>query len=280
MRRSILILSLLIIAIIVPVGVMAQEGEQTQVAVQELPPEEYIPEGDPTPPSQFVVQEPELVVVPSGNTEVYMVPNTPGVYFHGGRWYRHHHGVWFGADSYNAPWVIVAPAVVPSFVVDISPAYALYLPPSYHRIHYRDFHSNWRTWDRERHWNRYDWYKNERRADIRRDRMHRSNVWMTRDRRERHERVKADPVGHRNRLANPARYNKPGHVGPQKPGQQGGIHRSQVQQRQQQQPRPQVQQRQQQQPRPQVQQRQQQQPRPQVQQRQQQKPRDDKQNVR
>jgi hypothetical protein len=312
MRRSILILSLLIIAIIVPVGVMAQEGEQTQVAVQELPPEEYIPEGDPTPPSQFVVQEPELVVVPSGNTEVYMVPNTPGVYFHGGRWYRHHHGVWFGADSYNAPWVIIAPAVVPSFVVDISPAYALYLPPSYHRIHYRDFHSNWRTWDRERHWNRYDWYKNERRADIRRDRMHRANVRMTRDRRERHERVKADPVGHRNRLANPARYNKPGHVGPQKPGQQGGIHRPQVQQRQQQprpqvqqrqqqprpqvqqrqqQPRPQVQQRQQQQPkpqvqqrqqqpRPQVQQRQQQQPKPQVQQRQQQKPRDDKQNVR
>ena len=218
MRRSVFLLCLLMFTIITPVGVLAQDVAPTPVAAQELAPEEYITEGDPTPPPQLQVQEPELVVVPSGDTQVYMVPNTVGVYFYGGRWYRHHHGVWFGADAYDAPWASVELALVPSFVVDISPAYALYLPPSYPRIHYHEFDSNWRTWDRERHWDRYDWYRNERRDDIRRDRMNRANERMTIDRRERDVRVKADPIGYKNRLADPTKYNKPGPVTPVKPG--------------------------------------------------------------
>ena len=211
MRRSIFIFSILISILIIgmslPVVVMAQEV----VVVQELPPEEYIPEGDPTPPPQIAVQEPQLVVVPSGNTQVYMVHDTPGIYFYDGHWYRHHHGVWFSSTSYNTPWVYARPAVVPSFVVDIPPTYPLYLPPSYHRIHYHEFHSHWRTWDRDRHWEKQDWYRNERRAEVRRDRMHRAHERMERDRHERHERVKADPVGYKKRLADPAKYNKSVH---------------------------------------------------------------------
>ena len=211
MRRSIFILSLLLITIIAPVGIMAQVGEPPQVDVQVLPPEEFIPEGDPTPPPQIVVQEPQLVVVPSGNTQVYMVHDTPGIYFYDGHWYRHHHGVWFSSTSYNTPWVYVRPAGVPSFVVDIPPTYPLYLPPSYHRIHYREFHSHWRTWDHDRHWEKQHWYQNERRAEVRNERMHRAHERMERDRHERHERVKADPVGYKKRLADPAKYNKPVH---------------------------------------------------------------------
>jgi hypothetical protein len=189
-------------------------------AAVELPPEEYIPEGNHTPPPKLAVQEPELVVVPSGNAQVYMVPNMVGVYFYGGHWYRHHHGVWFRAASYNQPWVFMKRERVPSFVSGISPAYALSLPPSYHRIHYHEFNRNWRTWDRERHWERERWYQNERRAEIRRDRDRHANERMTRDRHERNERVKVDPVGYKNRLADPVRYNKPVHPG--QPGQQGG----------------------------------------------------------
>ena len=112
LRRSTLMLGLIIIALIAlraPVGVMAQE-----VSVEVTPPaEEFIPEGDPTPPPELTVQNPDLVVVPSGEQQVYMVPNMAGVYFYDGHWYRHHHGVWFTAESYNEPWVFVEPPVFP-----------------------------------------------------------------------------------------------------------------------------------------------------------------------
>ena len=163
---------------------------EVQQPVAELPPEEYIPEGDPTPPPPLAVEEPQLVVVPSGEAQVYMVPNMVGVYFYGGSWYRFHHGVWFRAGMYSDPWVVVAPAIVPRFVVGISPAYALNLPPTYHRIYYRDFHSHWRTWDRERHWHKYDWYRHEQRADVRRERERQSHARMEKERHMRQERIK------------------------------------------------------------------------------------------
>ena len=80
---------------------------------QELPAEEYIPEGDSTPPQPLAIQDPELVVVPSGEEQVYMVPNMVGVYFYGGYWYRYHHGVWFRSNVYNGSWRFVQPAIVP-----------------------------------------------------------------------------------------------------------------------------------------------------------------------
>ena len=290
LRRIIFILSFLIIALSAPVGFMVMGAS----AQDQPPPEEYIPEGDPTPPPVLTVQNPELVVVPSGEAQVYMVPNMTGVYFYGGSWYRYHHGVWFRAASYNEPWVFVESPVVPSFVVGISPFYAFYLPRGYHRIHYGEFHSHWRTWDREKHWHNERWFKNERRAEVRQAHERQAHARMEKDRHQRQERVKADKVGFKNRLADPARHNKPtpsghagpqkpgqpGHVGSQKPGQQGGIQKPgqqpkpQVQQRQQQQPKQQVQPRPQQQPKPQVQQRRQQQPKPQA--KPQQKPQDDK----
>jgi hypothetical protein len=210
---SVLILAALVIipmtGMAADVNVNVQIGAQpAEAPVQELPAEEYIPEGDPTPPPPLAVREPELVVVPSGEAQVYMVPNTVGVYFYGGTWYRYHHGVWFSTGVYNAPWVVVGTPLVPSFVVGISPAYALYLPPSYHRIRYGEFHSHWRTWDRERRWERESWYKNERRAEVRQARERQARERVQRDRRERTERVKADKVGYKKRLADPGRYNK------------------------------------------------------------------------
>jgi len=163
---------------------------QDSYGPQDLPPDEYIPEGDPTPPQPLTMNEPEMVVVPSGDAQVYMIPNTVGVYFYGGTWYRHHHGVWFTANAYNGGWVYAQPAIVPGFVVNISPAYALYLPPSYHRIRYYEFHSHWRTWDRDRHWHRHSWFQNERRADIRRDRERLARERMMKDRKLRDQRIK------------------------------------------------------------------------------------------
>jgi len=220
LRRSIFILSLLLIALIAlsaPVGFMV-----TGVSAQDPPPaEEYIPEGDPTPPPALTVQNPDLVVVPSGEAQVYMVPNMAGVYFYAGRWYRHHHGVWFGAAAYNEPWVFMEPPVIPSFVVGISPFYPFYLPRDYHRIHYGDFHSHWRTWDHDRHWHNEHWFKNERRAEVRHARERQAHARMEKDRHQRQDRVKSDKVGYKNRLADSARHNKLTHS-----DKTGNIHKT------------------------------------------------------
>jgi hypothetical protein len=205
LRRIVFILSILIIALSAPIDFMVI-GVSAQV---QPPPEEYIPEGDPTPPPVLIVHNPDLVVVPSGEAQVYMVPNMVGVYFYEGRWYRYHHGVWFTAGVYNEPWVFVQPPVVPSFVVGISPAYAFYLPRGYHRIHYGEFHSHWHTWDREKHWHHERWFQNERRAEVRHARERQAHARMEKDRHQRKERVKSDKVGYKQRLADHAKNNKP-----------------------------------------------------------------------
>jgi hypothetical protein len=207
LRRIIFILSFLIIALSAPVGFMVMGAS----AQDQPPPEEFIPEGDPTPPPALTVQNPELVVVPSGEAQVYMVPNMSGVYFYDGRWYRHHHGVWFGAAAYNEPWAFVQPPMVPSFVVGVPPDYPFYLPRGYHRIHYGEFHSHWRTWDREKHWHNQPWYKNERRAEVRHARERQAHTRMERDRHQRQERIKHDKVGYKQRLADHSKNNKPAH---------------------------------------------------------------------
>jgi len=95
-----------------------------------------------------------------------MIPNAFGVYFFGGSWYRYYNGYWFTAGVYNQPWVPIAVTAVPTVIVNVPPEYGYSIPPQYHRIHYDEFHRDWRDWDRSHHWNRYDWYRHEMREDI------------------------------------------------------------------------------------------------------------------
>jgi hypothetical protein len=117
----------------------------------------------PPPPLEFVAP-PDVVVVPSGGTDVYLVPGTAGLYFYGGYWYRFHGGYWFRAGAYSAPWVPIQVSLVPSHVVVIPPDYILNMPPGYHRIHYNDFHSHWNDWGRTKHWHNQNWYKDHSRT--------------------------------------------------------------------------------------------------------------------
>jgi len=114
------------------------------------------------PPLEFAAP-PDVVVVPSGTSYVYMVPDTPGVYFYDGYWYRFYGDHWFRAGIYSGPWAYVSTSLVPVVVVDVPPDYVRYLPPGYHRIHYRNLNNHWREWRRDRHWNNYDWYRNQAR---------------------------------------------------------------------------------------------------------------------
>jgi hypothetical protein len=125
--------------------------------------------GISAPPVVFAAP-PDVVVVPSDSSYVYMTADTPGIYFYDDYWYRFYGGHWFRATIYNGPWVYIATSLVPVVVVDIPPYYVHYLPRGYHRIHYRDLHSHWQEWHRDRYWNRYDWYRKEVREHERRHR--------------------------------------------------------------------------------------------------------------
>jgi len=132
------------------------------------------------PPLQFAAP-PDVYVVPSGSSYVYMVPDYDGVYFYGGSWYRYYNNYWFRSSHYNGGWDYIEQSMVPQVIFIIPPEYIHYVPSGYYRIHYNDFYSNWQTWDHKRHWDRYDWYQHERSDDIRRERYNR----IDRDRQQR-----------------------------------------------------------------------------------------------
>ena len=124
------------------------------------------------PPLQFTAP-PDVYVVPSGRSYVYMVPDYDGVYFYGGNWYRFYNDRWFRSSHYNERWDYIETSIVPQVIIVLPPEYIHYVPSGYHRIHYDDFHSNWQSWDQGRHWDSYDWYQHERRDDTRRERYNR-----------------------------------------------------------------------------------------------------------
>jgi hypothetical protein len=100
-----------------------------------------------------------------------MVPNTFGVYFFGGFWYRYYDGYWFRASVYNAPWVPMVATAIPRVIMNVPPEYVYFLPPTYYRIHYNEFYRHWREWERSRYWHRYDWYRHEMTANVVRERL-------------------------------------------------------------------------------------------------------------
>ncbi len=114
------------------------------------------------PPPLVFEGPPDVVVVPSGSAYVYMVPDFPGLYFYNNFWFRFYDGRWYRSRMYNGSWVRVKRSLVPRFVLDVPPDYYDSLPPGYHRIPYGDLRRNWRAWDRGHHWNRYDWFMEER----------------------------------------------------------------------------------------------------------------------
>lgn len=101
------------------------------------------------PPYQFAAP-PSVAVIPG--TYVYVVPNTD-ILFYEGYWYRLYTGNWYWAPSYEGPWAYLPPPNVPPALLEVPSDYS-YVPPGYPVIPYMEFHANWGTWERERHWDR------------------------------------------------------------------------------------------------------------------------------
>jgi hypothetical protein len=112
------------------------------------------------PPLEFA-ESPDVVVVPSGESYVYIVPDTPGIYFYDGYWYRTYGDRRYRSTIYRGPWTYISTYRIPRVIIDVRPDYYRHLPFGYHRIHSDDLQRRRRSWNRDRYWNRYDWYKHE-----------------------------------------------------------------------------------------------------------------------
>jgi hypothetical protein len=99
---------------------------------------------------------PQVAVIPG--TYVYYVPDVDvDILFYQGRWYRPWEGRWYWSRDYNGPWVVASPRYLPAPLMRLPHDYRR--AEVYERIPYHDFHMHWRTWEKERHWNRADWWR-------------------------------------------------------------------------------------------------------------------------
>jgi len=103
--------------------------------------------GVPLP--ELVLAAPPALAVISG-TYIYVAAdaNADLVFYHD-NWYRPHGGTWYVSLSYNGPWKIAVNA--PVAVTNLPRDYRA-VPPGHHRMPYGQVKDNWRTWERDRHW--------------------------------------------------------------------------------------------------------------------------------
>ncbi len=95
---------------------------------------------------------PQLVVIPG--TYVYFVPDIDvEVLFYHGYWYRPWEGRWYRARSYRGPWAFIAAARVPPVLIGLPPDYG-HVGPGFRRIPYGEFNRNWKSWEKNRYWER------------------------------------------------------------------------------------------------------------------------------
>ncbi len=104
------------------------------------------------PPLVFPAPPP-VVVIP--DTYVYFSPDVQvDIFFYQGYWYRPYEGRWFRATHYNGPWVFIAPRRVPYAVIHVPRDFRSH---QYRRIPYGELNRNWRTWERDKYWERHGW---------------------------------------------------------------------------------------------------------------------------
>ena len=117
------------------------------------------------PPPLVISGPPEVVVIPG--TYVYFVPGIEtDLFFYGGYWFRPHEERWFRSENYNGPWIYIARENVLDVLFHLPRDYRAM--SGYRHIPYRNLSRNWRTWEREKYWERHGWGRH----DLDREREH------------------------------------------------------------------------------------------------------------
>jgi len=101
-------------------------------------------------PGLVIPAPPALIVIPG--TYVYYPPDVDvDIFFYHGYWYRPYRGGWYIANGYNGPWRTVGPRYVPRALINVPPAHRR-ISSEHERLPYGTVRQNWRTWERDRHW--------------------------------------------------------------------------------------------------------------------------------
>jgi len=117
-------------------------------------------------PAYTFAAPPPVVVIPG--TYAYYAPDADvDIVFYSGYWYRPYEGHWFRSRGYNGPWATVAPGRIPGALLQLPPDYR-HAYREHPRIEYRNFNRNWRNWEKRRHWERDERWR-EGRGGGRRD---------------------------------------------------------------------------------------------------------------
>ncbi len=145
MRRLLLASILLASAIVLPVPTMA--GVEINIGI-------------PLPPLIPFPAPPEVIVVPD-TVGVYVVPDVDvDIFFWNGWWWRPWEGRWYRSRYYDRGWGYYRD--VPRFYYDVDPEWRGYYGRhdwhghrwNYERIPNQRLQRNWKTWERDRHWER------------------------------------------------------------------------------------------------------------------------------
>jgi hypothetical protein len=113
-------------------------------------------------PSFVLPAPPSVVVIPG--TYVYIVPDIDtDILFYQGYWWRPYEGRWYRGRSYNGPWNYMRRGV-PRALYDLPPNYHEYrhVRPGFERIPHGDIKRNWRGWEKQRHWDNHEGWREGR----------------------------------------------------------------------------------------------------------------------
>lgn len=103
------------------------------------------------PMNGVVVSNSPDVAVISG-TYVYFIPDAEeDVFFYHGYWYRPYRSGWYRSTDYRSGWVLISIGKVPEPVREIPPDFRR-VPPGREKIPYGQLKKNWKSWEKERHW--------------------------------------------------------------------------------------------------------------------------------
>ncbi len=103
-------------------------------------------------PALVIPAPPAVVVIPG--TYAYFAPDIDvDIFFFQGYWYRPYGGRWYRSSDYNGHWGHIPGDRVPPVLLNLPHDYR-HMPSGHQRIPYGHLKNNWKTWERDRHWDR------------------------------------------------------------------------------------------------------------------------------
>jgi len=149
MKKAMIGMLFLLVAVLVPLSVRAQIGVDLSVNV-------------PLPPPIVFSAPPQLVVLPE--TNVYAVPDVEAdIFFSQGWWWRPWEGRWYRSHHYDGGWGYYRSAP-PSFYRNVPPGWRNDYRDhrwkgrewNHERVPHGDMERNWRGWERDKHWQQHN----------------------------------------------------------------------------------------------------------------------------